>query len=108
MKKFTTILLILMTLVFSTFIATPAFAQNVFKEGIYRLSDFIPAKDNSYFAQNISSEGSDYLIVVDEKLSVLQVIRLDPKSPKYNLVPLKPEYRVVIFGDGQLFIKGTQ
>ncbi|HAK43210.1 MAG TPA: hypothetical protein DCM59_11555 [Clostridium sp.] len=103
MKKFTIVLLILVILIFSASISTPAFAQNVFKEGFYRISDFNPSKDGSYYVQNISDKGV-YVIVFNENLIATQILYLEPKSPKYNLVPITPAHRVVIVGDGQVNI----
>ena len=107
MKKFTVMLLILITLMFGASTSTTAFAQNLFKEGSYKLSDFIPAKNNSYFVQNISSKGNCYFAVMGENDTLLQVIYLTPKSSRYNLIPLKSEYKVFIVGDGEIFIKGV-
>jgi hypothetical protein len=109
MKKFATILLILMTLVFSTFITTPAFAANTFKEGVYKSADFNFSANETYIVQNISPTYSVYLTLYDENQLIIQSIRLEPKSAKYNLIPLKPDYRIVIVGNGEVFIdKGTQ
>jgi hypothetical protein len=103
MKKFTIILLILVTLIFSTSISTPAFAANVFKEGFYGISDFNHSKDGSYHVQNISNKVV-YVIVFNENIIATQILYLEPKSPKYNLVPITPAHRVVIVGDGQVNI----
>ncbi len=109
MKKLTVILLILVTLVFSTFIATPAFAQNVFTEGVYKATDFNVSPNETYLVQNISPTDSVFLTLYDENQLIIQSIRLEPKSAKYNLIPLNPDYRIVIVGNGQIFIdKGTQ
>jgi len=108
MKKFIIILLILVTLIFSTSISTPAFAENLFEEGFYRISNFNPSKDGLYHVKNISEKGV-YIIIFNDKLIAVQILYLEPKSPSYRLVPLKHEYRVVIAGDGQVHIdKGTQ
>ena len=108
MKRFTIILLILVTLIFSTAITTPAFAENLFKEGFYEISDFNPSKDGFYHAKNISTNGI-YLIIFNEKFIATQVLYLEPKSLQYNLVPLTSEFRVIIVGDGQVHIdSGTQ
>ena len=109
MKKITTMLLILMTLVFGTFIVTPAFASNTFKEGVYKAADFNFSANETYIIQNISSTYSVYITLYDENQLIIQSIRLEPNSDKYNLIPLKPEYRIVIVGNGEVFIdKGTQ
>ena len=109
MKKFATMLLILLTLVFSTFIVTPAFASNTFKEGVYKAADFNFSANETYIVQNFSPTYSVYITLYDENQLILQSIRLEPNSDKYNLIPLKPEYRIVIVGNGEVFIdKGTQ
>ncbi len=109
MKKFIAILLVLMELIFSTFISIPAFAENLFTEGVYKATDFNLSLNETYVVQNVSPTNSVFLTLYDENQLVLQSIRLDPRSAKYNLIPLKPDYRVVIVGNGQIFIdKGTQ
>jgi hypothetical protein len=103
MKKFTAILLILVTLIFSASITTTAFAENVFKEGFYRISDFNLSEAGSYYVENVSTTNI-YVIVFNENLIATQILYLEPKSPKYNLVPIKSEHRVVVVGDGQVHI----
>lgn len=104
MKKFTILLFFLICLSFNIVTITPASTTNVFKEGVYKVSDFNFSQDNLYTVQNISSEKGVYLLIFDENQVGLQYIRLKPKSIKYNLVPLKPDYRLVILGDGEAFI----
>ncbi len=109
MKKFTVIFLILIALVLSTFTSTRVFAENIFKEGVYKATDFNISPNESYVVQNVSANDSVFLTLYDENQLIIQSIRLQPKSAKYNLIPLKPEYRIVIVGNGQIFIdKGTQ
>lgn len=105
MKKFTTTLVILIALILSTSIVALASDNSTYKEGIYTLSDFAPTKDNLYTIQNISSKDNSYLIVMDENLTSLQFLRLEPKSPIHDLIPLTPKYRIVIFGVGEVLIK---
>ena len=76
----------------------------MFKEGIYTVSDFVFPEGDTYYVQNISPSDIAYVIVLDENLIAIQVLRLDPKSQKYNLVPLKPENKVIIAGNGQVYI----
>ncbi len=109
MKKSTVILLILITLVLSTFASTRVFAENIFTEGVYKATDFNISLNETYLVQNVSANDSVFLTLYDENQLIIQSIRLQPKSAKYNLIPLKPEYRIVIVGNGQIFIdKGTQ
>lgn len=104
MKKFNILFLILICLSFNIFNASPAFAANVFKEGVYKLSDFNFSKDNIYNIENTSSTGSVFVAIFDENQVVLQTIKLGPKSGKYNLLPLNPTDRIMIVGDGDVFI----
>jgi len=53
MKKFT-MLLILICLSFNIFRTTPAFAVNVFKEGVYKAADFNFSSTDTYSVQNVS------------------------------------------------------
>ena len=107
MKKFTIIFLILVCLLFNMIMIIPAFAANIFKEGIYKVSDFNFSSENLYSIQNISSTDSVYVLIFDENQLQMQSIRLVSKSANYNLVPLKPSYRVVVVGKGEVFIDKT-
>lgn len=104
MKKLIMLLLILIFLSFNIIRATPVFAANVFKEGIYKAADFNFSPNDVYNVQNISPNSSVYVLLFDENQLGIQSIRLDPKSSKYNLLPLKPDYRIVIVGNGEVFI----
>ncbi|WP_297424444.1 hypothetical protein [Clostridium sp.] len=107
MKKFTILFIISVYLLFNIIIIMPTFAANVFNEGIYKASDFNISSQNLYSVQNISSTDSAYVIIFDSNQLQMQSTRLIPKSAKYNLVPLKPEYRVVVVGKGQVYIDVT-
>lgn len=102
MKKYTISFLISILLLFNLTFST--FAVNIFKEGVYKAADFNFSSNNAYVVQNISSKNSVYILLFDENQLQLQAIRLEPKSEKYNLLPLKPEYRIVIIGNGEVFI----
>lgn len=104
MKKFATILLILLCFFLNTFKVTPVFAINSFKEGIYQLSDFNISQGSNYTIQNTSPKDSIYMILFDENQRQLQAINLSPKSITYNLIPLQPNYRIVIIGNGEVTI----
>lgn len=104
MKKFNILFLILICLSFNINNVSPAFAQNVFKEGVYKLSDFNFSKNNIYNIENTSSTGGVFVAIFDENQVVLQTIKLGPKSGKYNLLPLHPTDKIMIIGDGDVFI----
>lgn len=104
MKKFSIALLILTCLLFNIIMETPTFAINVFTEGIYETTDFNFSPSNLYSVQNISSTDSIYVLIFDGNQLQMQSIRLTPNSATYNLVPLKVDYRVVIVGNGRLYL----
>lgn len=104
MKKLTTLLLILICLSFNIIRVTPAFAVTSFKEGIYQLSDFNISQSNNYTIQNISSTDTVFMIIFDDNQHELQSIHLSPKSINYRLVPLQPNYRIVLVGNGEVVI----
>lgn len=104
MKKTIMLLLILICLSFNIIKATPTFAANVFKEGVYKAADFNFSPNDVYNVQNISPNNSVIVLLFDEKQLVIQSILLDPQSSKYNLLPLNPSYRILIVGKGEVFI----
>ncbi|WP_297426087.1 hypothetical protein [Clostridium sp.] len=103
MKKLT-VLLILISLLFNVITITSAFAVTNFKEGIYQLSNFNISQSTNYVIQNISTNNNVFMIIFDENQHELQSIHLSPKSIKYNLIPLMPNYRIVIVGNGEVTI----
>lgn len=82
----------------------PVNAENTLKEGIYTAADFDYSPKNLYTIQNVSTEDSICIIVFDENHVELQNIRLNPNSLEYNLIPLKPNYKITILGNGEAFI----
>ncbi|MVX64965.1 hypothetical protein GKZ28_14825 [Clostridium chromiireducens] len=102
MKKLILLLLISIFLLFN--LTLSASAANLFKEGIYKASDFNFSPENTYSVQNVSPKDSVYILLFDENQLQLQSIRLSPQSGKYNLLPLKPDYRIAIVGKGDVFI----
>ncbi|MDV4150436.1 hypothetical protein R0131_06270 [Clostridium sp. AL.422] len=103
MKKYISMFLISFSLSFCIFTQS-AYAVNIFDEGVYQVSDFNLSQENKYIIQNISDTESIYLQVFDENQIILQAIRLPPKSDKFNLTSLKPDYRIVIVGKGNIYI----
>ena len=104
MKRFITLLLIVICLSFNIINAITVLAANIFKEGVYKAADFKFSADNLYYIQNDSSSDNVFVLLFDENQLQIQSIRLGPKSLKYNLLPLKPDYRIVIVGNGNVFI----
>ncbi|MFT8351568.1 hypothetical protein [Clostridium saccharoperbutylacetonicum] len=102
MKKIIFVFLILSFVIIG---ATTPITTNVFKEGIYNLSDFEALlTDKIYEVQNVSTNKSSLVIVLDNNLTTLQSIKLNPKSIKYDLTPLKSNYKIIVLGDGDVYI----
>jgi len=104
MKNFTK-QLVLMFLIFNVFFTIHVSAVTNFKEGVYQLSNFNVSPGNLYIIQNVSHNQAVYVTLLDEDQRILQAVRLEPNSQGYDLLPLKPEYRIVIIGNGEVIIK---
>lgn len=102
MKKIILLLSISIFLLFN--LTSSASAANIFKEGVYKASDFNFSTENTYSVQNVSPKDNVYVLLFDENQLQMQAIRLGPLSGKYNLIPLKPDYRIAIVGNGDVFI----
>ncbi|MBL4933293.1 hypothetical protein [Clostridium paridis] len=102
MKRFIVFFIILSCISFNTI--TPTYATTLFKEGVYKLSDLNVPEGEFYSAVNLSKENEVLLQIYDEKQVLLQFLKMPPGTKKVNLVALKPTYRIVILGNGQISI----
>jgi hypothetical protein len=83
--------------------------NNIFNEGIYDLTDLGTFLENSFYeVQNISQNQIANILIFDEYYTLIQSIKLDPSCPKYTLTSLKSSYKVVIIGDGDVYISKKQ
>lgn len=103
MKKLIT-LFISILLSFNIITSSPKAETLSFKEGIYQLSDFNISESNTYNIQNISPSDTMYIIIFDENQHEIQSIHLSPKSLSFRLVPLQPNYRIALIGQGEVII----
>lgn len=104
MRKFTVLLLSLICLSFNMLIATPVSAATVLKEGVYKVNELNLSSDIIYNIENTSTTNSINLFVFNKDEVIQQSIRLQPKSPKYNLLPLQADYKISIIGKGEALI----
>ena len=104
MKKKITVSLILVYLFFNFLALIPTSAATTFKEGIYKLSNLNVTQKSRYSIQNISPDNSVYIALFDDDQRQIQSIYLPPKSENYSLIPLEPNYRIVIIGKGEVII----
>lgn len=104
MKRFTISFLIFLCLLFNITGSTSALAAgNVFKQGVYKPSDFSFSVSNSFTVVNTSSKQLMNLIILDENLFVIEAIRMKPSLEKFVVVPMGPDYKILIIGKGDLY-----
>ena len=101
-KKIISLLLVLCFLI--TISTSNIYAVNVFKEGVYKVADLNFSQDNQYMVQNVSKDKTAYLQVFDENQVLVQSIRFDTDSEKFNLVKITPYFRISIVGEGSIYI----
>ena len=103
MKKLFSILLMVLCLNINTVKAAPLITSNILKQGVYEVDAVIRALDNIETVQNISSDNSIYFILLNEKETVIQAIKMECNSAKYNLHKLEPNYKIILVGKGTAF-----
>lgn len=106
MRKFIVTLLTFICLSFNIYKITPLAAPgaNTLKEGIYTMSKLNLSPDKVYSVQNISKDKSISIILYDNDQNATLFLKLAPKSEKQNLLPMKEGNRIVVVGDGELYI----
>ena len=85
-------------------IVTSAAETKVLKEGFYKATELNFSPDRVYAIQNISQNNAIFMLIFDGNQNLQQSIRLKPQSQKYKLIPIQPEYRLVIAGNGEVSI----
>jgi hypothetical protein len=109
MKKLTVIFLVFICILLNTTGIKHTFAAtNTFSQGIYKLSDLNPSKNNIYYFSNISSKEKVFFVILDENQDVVHAIRLLPKSERHVSAPILPDYRIIVLGKGQVYITPTE
>lgn len=105
MRRFIKVFLIVLCLSFNVITSKPAIAvSNVFKQGIYNLSDLNVSQTGVFTIQNVSTTEKMYLYILDENLVIVESIRLLPTIQKLDTIPLKPSYTVLIVGKGEVYL----
>lgn len=103
MKKFIIAFSIFLLASFNmNIIAAPTVQPKTFSQGFYNMKDLNLSENISYSIQNIDPHNSGLLIILDSNQVVQQCIRLMPQSPQYSLMPLKNDYKYIIYGNVQL------
>lgn len=101
MKK--TIIIFFCFFLMTLMMPTMANAETL-KKGFHKVIDANTSPDTTYTVQNTSFNERIYMLIFDTQATPLQGIRLRPQSPKYNIVHLKPGYKIVLIGEGEITI----
>lgn len=104
MKKFTSIFLISLFLSFNMLIVTSVAETKVLKEGFYKATDLNFSPNIIYSIENTSQNNAIFMLIFDGNQNLQQSIRLKPQSQKFKLIPIQPDYRLVIAGNGEVSI----
>ncbi|WP_315071132.1 hypothetical protein [uncultured Clostridium sp.] len=105
MKRFAVMFLIFLCLTFNVIRLIPAFAVgNIFTQGIYKLPDFNISNTGIFTIQNVSETEGMYLYILNENQDTMESIRLEPSIQKFDTVPIKPNYTILIIGKGEVYI----
>ena len=110
MKRLFTLILIFLCLFFN-FTTVTTLAQppsNLIKEGIYNTSNLNLEPDKIYAVQNTSDTKVVFVFLMNDHDELLQFIKLLPKSAKQRLLPIKPQYRLIVTGDTEVFVSKTE
>ena len=104
MKKYIIIFSILLFLSCSIIIL-PSMAQpKSYSKGIYTPKELNLSPNTSHTIQNNSPDKYAFVIIFDSNEVVQQTIQLEPKSEKYQLETLLPEFLLVIVGEAEIII----
>jgi hypothetical protein len=87
---------------FNVSIMTAMAEARVIKEGLYKVDSLKLSPDTIYNIQNNSFSDRAFVLIFDNNQIIQQTIRLKPQSPKYPLIPLQSDYRIIVVGDGEL------
>lgn len=105
MKKYIIVATVCLCL-FLNLIVVKANAEDCrkFTEGIYKATELELSKNQVYDMVNLSKTEEGYITILDENLITVGAVRLEPYSPQVATPPIKPSYRLVIVGKGEICI----
>lgn len=81
---------------------SPQSNENPFSQGFYSIRDLNLMENVLYNVQNVSPQHRSFIAIVDRNQYILEFVRLEPRSHQICLRPLKFDYTIVIYGEGQL------
>ena len=105
MKKCTILFLIFLCLFFNVIGLKVAFAVDAtFKEGIYTVANFDASPSNAYIIKNVSKTNSIRILIFDQYNNDIQTIKLEPVSIENDVITIRPNYIIVLVGNGEVMI----
>lgn len=104
MKKAVIIFLLFIYCSFQALLVPTVASSQTLTKGFYKVKNLQLSPNTPYTVQNPSFNERIYIIIFDSHATPLQGVRLKPQSKKFNLIPLQPDYKVVLIGDGEVLI----
>lgn len=104
MKKAIIIFLLFIYCSFEVLLVPAMANAQTLTKGFYKVKNLQLSPNTSYTVQNPSFNERIYIIIFDSHATILQGIRLKPQYKEFNLIPLQPDYKVVLIGDGEALI----
>lgn len=102
MKKFFTIFSILLILLFTVNTVTAVAQPKTYSQGFYTMKDLNLVENTSYTVQNNQPYVEGLLFIIDSDRKIQQLVRIPPSSTQTPLIPLKNDYRFIVYGDVKL------
>lgn len=104
LKKAIIIFLLFIYCSFEVLLVPAMASAQTLTKGFYKVKNLQLSPNTAYTVQNPSFNERIYIIIFDSHATPLQGIRLKPQSKEFNLIPLQPDYKVVLIGDGEALI----
>lgn len=83
-----------------------SFAQaKIYSQGFYTMKDLNLADNVTYIVENNEPYVDGLLFIINSSKNVEQFIRIPPSSTRNPLIPIKPDYKFIIYGDVKLTFK---
>lgn len=102
MKRFISILSIFLFLLFTINTVTALAQPKTYSQGFYTMKDLGLVENVSYTVTNHEPFVEGLLLVIDSDRKIQQLIRIPANSAENPLVPLKSDYRFIIYNNVRL------
>ncbi|WP_238918630.1 hypothetical protein [Clostridium sp. YIM B02555] len=102
MKKFITVFSISLFLLFSINTVTAIAQPKTYSQGFYTMNDLGLNENTLYKVRNNEPYVEGLLIIVDSDRKIQQLIRIAPNSTENTLIPLKNDYKFIIYNNVRL------